>query len=319
MLGYDPISSVLDEVALTLISTNSQHLVMGARQPDESLCATLAETDARFVLALDDPRVSFADILREINAEPRLVTRAIANSCALMTRYASLPGALTMSAERVAADSTGALFELASHLGIVVDIAEVQAIVAGSTELYPGERPPGGGACVACIPERARKMVDGALAGYTDGVLKQIVWTRDLFCLAVDSSKAPTEVLDVSGGSRILIYGPYIQLPPGSWTAQITLGFSEEAGEYNFFVDAYAGRQLACTSFQPQGGGVYVTNINFFLAESSGPGVEVRVIVASENARGYLAFGHVVLMPLSMSHPYTVAGSPNDFRGALDM
>jgi hypothetical protein len=321
MLGYDPISSVLQEVALTLIGTNAEHLVIGVRQPDERLCATLAETSTRFVLALDDPRVSFADILSETGAEPRLVTRAIANSCPLMMRYASLPGTLAMTADRTAADSSGAVLELASHFGITVDTAEVQTIVA---ELGgPNERSAGGDAGFAGIPEQARKMVDGALADYgrtfIDGVLKQIVWTRDLFSLAVDSSKPPTELLDVSGGSRILIYGPYIQLPTGSWTAQITLGFSEEAGRYNFLVDAYAGHQLACTSFQPQGGGIYVTNINFFLAESSGPGIEIRVIVASENARGHLAFGQVLLTPLAMRHPDTETGSSDDFRAVLEI
>jgi hypothetical protein len=52
---------VLDQVAVSLIETSAAHLAVGARQPDERLRAALAAANARFVVALDDPRVTVAD------------------------------------------------------------------------------------------------------------------------------------------------------------------------------------------------------------------------------------------------------------------
>ena len=89
MFGYDEIAPVLDQVAVSLIETGATHLVMGARQPDERLRAALVAVNARFVVALDDPRIAVADILGSTDSDLRAVARAVANSCPLVMRYAS--------------------------------------------------------------------------------------------------------------------------------------------------------------------------------------------------------------------------------------
>jgi hypothetical protein len=167
-------------------------------------------------------------------------------------------------------------------------------------------------------------MVDGALAAYAGAFsgsgTGRIVWTRDLFIVASDPGKSPTEVLDVShvsGDDRFLIYGPYIQLPPGSWTARVLLGLSRDAAGYTFVVDAYAGKRLANSSFQPLHGGVFAPEITFSIDEANGPGLEIRVLVGSDNAKGQLAFGKVVLSPVAISHPNGATGSQDDFLSVL--
>ena len=124
MLGYEGISSALEEAALTLIGTDATHLVIGARHADERLLATLAETDARFVLALDDPRMAVADILAETGAEFCAVTRAVANSCPLLTRFSSLPGALTIVGQGGDSDAAAAVSAMARHLRIIINESE---------------------------------------------------------------------------------------------------------------------------------------------------------------------------------------------------
>jgi hypothetical protein len=324
MFGYGIISSVLDEAALSLIVSGATHLVMGARQPDERLCAALAETSARFVVALDDPRFAAADILAETNAEARMVARAIANSCPLVMRYASLPGALTMYADRERADPAGAIAAMARHFGIEVSDAAVECIVgdlAAAGHAAALARPH---EWSGCVPAVAHKMLNGALAGYQEGLaggdLGQIIWTRDLF-IAAGHAGTLTEGFEASKGSPIcpIVYGPYIHLPAGSWTARVVLGFSPEAAGHTFLVDAFAVRQLGSTSFQPERAGVYTVDINFSLDEPDGQGLEVRVWVWSDRARGQVAFGHVILRPLAMRQPDTIIGSQDDFRTVLDL
>ena len=325
MFGYHMISSVLDEVALRLIGSSATHLVMGARLADERLCAALAETNARFVVALDDPRFAAADILAATNAEARMVARAVANSCSLVTRYASLPGALTMYADRERADPTAAIAAMAHHFGIEVDDAAVNSIADDLAAAgHDGALTRADDEWSRRVPVAAHKMLNGALAGYRDqlggGDLGQIIWTRDLFIAAGQAGNL-TESLEASKGSPIcpIIYGPYIHLPAGSWTARVVLGFSPEAAGHTFLVDAFSGRQLGSTSFQPERAGVYTVDINFSLDGPDGRGLEIRVWVWSDHARGQVAFGHVMLRPLAMRQPDAITGSQDDFRAVLDL
>ena len=323
MLGYDEIAPVLDQVAISLIETNATHLVMGARQPDERLRAALGATNARFVVALDDPRCAVVDILGNTNGDLRAVTRAVANSCPLVMQCASSPGAITIRGYQADIDAVGAVAAIARHFELTLDDGEAQRVVdelAGRGLCYAPASLDGG---PAQSPVTGHKMVEGALGAYAKcfagGDLAGIIWPRELFIVNGDSGRGLTDALDVRGGLRILIFGPYIHLPAGSWTARVFLGFSPEAAGHTFLVDAYSGGQLGSTSFQPERAGVYTVDINFSLDEPSGQGVEIRVWVWSDYARGQVAFGHVILRPLAMRQPDVVTGSQDDFRTVLDL
>jgi hypothetical protein len=323
MLGYDEIAPVLDQVAISLIETGADHLVMGARQPDERLRASLTATNARFVVALDDPRSAVADILGNTNADLKAVTRAIANSCPLVMQCANSPGAITIRGHQAEFDAVRAVSAIAHHFELTLDGGEAERIVeelAVHDLCYvakgPDEEP-------ARSTGARHKLVEGALSSYAKCFagddLASIIWPRELFIVNGDSGKGLSDALDVGGGMRILIFGPYIHLPAGSWTARVFLGFSPEAAGHTFLVDAYSGGQLGSTSFQPERAGVYTVDINFSLDEPSGQGVEIRVWVWTDYARGQLAFGQVILRPLAMRQPDAVIGSQEDFRTVLDL
>ena len=323
MLAYEEITPVLDQVAISLIETGATHLVMGARQPDERLLAALAAINARFVVALDDPRIAVADIMGGTNSDLRAVTRAVANSCPLVMRCASSPGAITIRGYQTDLDAVIAVAAIAQHLELALGDGEAARIV---------EELAARGLCCApkALEEEAaqhleigHKIVEGALAAYAKSFagddLGTIIWPRELFIVNGDSRQGLADALDVTGGLRILIFGPYIHLPAGSWTARVALGFSPEAAGHTFLVDAFSGRQLGSTSFQPERAGVYTVDINFSLDEPSGHGVEIRIWVWSDYARGQLAFGNVILRPLAMRQPDAVIGSQDDFRTVLDL
>jgi hypothetical protein len=324
MLGYTDLSGALDEVGRTLIRTNGAHLVIGTKKPDERLQAVIAETHTRFLVALDDPRQAVADIVAETDAPLRMATRAVANSCPLMMRFAALPEALTLHADAAMADPANTVGRIADHFGIAISAEDARRIVDDLTETICDPAATNRSAdWTVRIPEEGHKMVDGALAGYCEyfagGNLGQLVWARDLFILVSDPSRGLTEPLDVSGGARYLLFGPYIDLPSGSWTARVVLGFSPETAGHSFVVDAFAGRQLGATTVVPASGGIYTTEVTFTLGEQSGLGAEIRVMVASEIARGQLAFGRVELRPLATREPDVALGVSPEFRSVLDL
>jgi len=321
MIGYHEVAAVLDQVALSLIGTDTTHLIIGARQPDERLRAALVAMKARFVVALDDPRSAVSDILASTNGDLKAVTRAIANSCPFVMRCASSPGAITIRGYQAGLDALEAVSAVARHFEFNLNDGEAQRIVDELAARGLHYAP----VAVCEDPIKTHKVVVGALTAYAEwfagGDLAQIVWPRELFAVNGGSEHGPTEALDVQGGARILIFGPYIHLPAGSWMARVVLGFSPEAAGHTFYVDAYSGgqRALAERSFQPMKAGVYTLDIDFSLDEPSGLGLEIRVFVSSDNARGQLAFGQVILRPLAMRQPDVVAGPQDDFRMVLDL
>src|SRR6266566_1586143 len=291
--------TVLDQSALTLIRDPPVHLVIGARQPEERLRTALIETQTRFVVALDDPQVAVADILAETDMGMALATRAVANSCSSLMRYIAAPGASTIDAKRARADASGTVLAIARHLDISIGMEEAATIVdeleaAGVSLSRPDE-------IWQMMPAAGRKLIDGALAAYKDffsgGSIGQIVWSRDLFALVVDPAKRLTEIVDVSGGARCLIH----------------------VGHIYQFIAYMADRVLASTSFQPEAAGIYAAEINFSIGEAAGRGVDLRILVLSEFAKGHLAFGHVVLTPLVLPRSDAATSSLDDFEAVLDL
>jgi hypothetical protein len=315
MLGYDLVPPTLDELGRALIGNDAEHLVIGARQPDDTLRQALAAWNTRFLVVLDDPRNAVADIVAETGTDLKLAVRAVANSCPLVMQTCKLAGALTLNADRARGDPAGAIATIAAHFEIEV-APDLAGLVAAELAVPRTSASPAGD-----MPA-ARSMLDGALLGYRDwfldGHLGQIVWTRELFTSATDGA-SPTEPVDVAGGTRMLIYGPFIQLPGGSWRAQVVLGFSAEAASYTFLVDAYAEGQLAATTFRPEVAGIYRAELAFSVGEPGGKGVEVRVGIVDHDGRGQMAFGQVVLHPLQMRHAEAAGSAGEDFTVVLGL
>lgn len=305
LVRYEPFSPPLEDAALALIAGQASHTVMAVRQPDSQLRAALAETNAPFVVSLDSPRHAAVDLLADTAAEPRLVTRAVANSCASAIRFPQLPGAMLLQPQAVRDNAADCVLALARHFGFTPSDVAIAAAVAA----FPASRAKlcdGGDYWPEAIPEPARPAMRGAFAGYEDCFaghgLGQIVWDRDLF-IANDPRKQATDVLDLSGGARILIFGPYIHLPPSPWTAKVRLAVSPEAAGHVLMIEAYSGRQLAAATLQPHAGGIFTTDLSFSLGEPSAEGLEIRVTVTEDNAKGQLAFGQVLLTPMGVREP----------------
>src|SRR5439155_4197381 len=71
---------------------------------------------------------------------------------------------------------------------------------------------------------------------------------------------------------------PYITIPPGHWTAEVLLGFSQEAIETNFVVDVFGGSQLTFASIRPPTMGVFPVTLNFEVGETNDSLLEIRVM-----------------------------------------
>jgi len=317
-----PIPGALEIIAHRLIEATSDHLVVGLHQPDDRLLAALSAAGVRFLVALDDPRAAVADILAETGSELGLATRAVANCCPLIMQFVALPGALALHANAARADPGAAVVAIAGHLGLNLSRPRTRRIAEriAASELT---RALASAPAAAALSTPAQRVVDGALAGYAElfggGVLDQIVWRREIFILHSEGFVRPTGIIDVAGPPRVLIYGPYIHLPPGRWSARIILGVSPDAAGNSFLIDAFADtRQLGHSVLVPTAGGVHAADIDFSLDEPSAKGLEIRVLVTNQKPRGRLALGQVVLQLLAVRQPDAFSGS-EAFEAVLDL
>jgi hypothetical protein len=138
---------------------------------------------------------------------------------------------------------------------------------------------------------------------FAGGDLETIVWEPDLFYVADDRPDAPRRPaigpIDLTGRARFLVFGPYINLPPGPWSATIVAAFSAEAAGCSFIIEVAAGIQLAYERVQPTGEQVIETNLQFTIGNSVDQPVEIRIVIERAAFDGRMALGYVSLVPRS--------------------
>ena len=124
-------------------------------------------------------------------------------------------------------------------------------------------------------------MAKGALAPYLGegkgAASAPIVWGGDLFFIGDRFEHRAAQPIDITGRARCLLHGPYIILPPGIWSAALSLQFSREAAEHDFLVEAVTDRQLASTTIRPHHDGHFDGELTFVIDDSSDNPVSIRL------------------------------------------
>jgi hypothetical protein len=290
-------ANTAEELASELIKTEGEHFCVGARQPSRWLRQMLSATNKKFVVAIDDPRRAVSDLINQSNLEPAEATRRVASSCGALSRYIDLPNALVITAERDWLDPAATLAAMANHFGLAVCTSNIEQIIADllAAGLEPSIDSEALG--LARLAEEAASMINGAVGAYSEyfggGLLDQITWARELFY--GEGGKPIPNVIEITGKARNLIFGPYVALPPGNWTADLVIGFSEDALDTTFQVDVFAGSILNVTSTKRTLPGVHMVSINFLIEEANDNLVEIRLYNETAAIFGQIVLGHVTL------------------------
>src|SRR4051794_33457569 len=113
-------ANTAEELAGEPIRSGGQHFYIGARQPDRWWREMLTATGKKFIVAVDDPPRIAADLIIRHQLGLRDASRLVACSCASICRYASLPAALVVNAERASRSPHATAAALAEHLELSV-------------------------------------------------------------------------------------------------------------------------------------------------------------------------------------------------------
>jgi len=293
-----------DDVATATIRTGASHFVAASRQPVVRLQSEIVASGRPFVVALGDVRSALHDLMQRPGYDIAAATRELASSCAAMLTLAKAPGALLLPGVH-GDDSHRLAAAIAAHFGFPIGDGEIAGLAEKVAEECAGVGDDD--AEDKDLSQHEQTVVGGALQPYVacfaGGDLEAIVWEPDLFFTLDDRAGAPRRPavgpIDLTGRARFLVFGPYINLPPGPWSATVVMAFSAEAAGHSFIVEAAAGTQLAYERVQPTGEQVIETTLQFAIENSVDQPVEIRIVTERAAFDGRMALGYVSLVPRS--------------------
>lgn len=71
------------------------------------------------------------------------------------------------------------------------------------------------------------------------------VWERARFRWGDEPDRVCPATIDVTGPARVLLFGPYVPLPPGLWRAEIAFDLCEQGARRTYLVEFGAGADLS--------------------------------------------------------------------------
>ncbi|HTV90559.1 MAG TPA: hypothetical protein VME41_16195 [Stellaceae bacterium] len=292
----------LDELAIAAIRTRRSNLIACCRQPVLQLQSEIARAEVPFVLTLGDPRTAVREQVARMGCTIADATRAVASSCAMMLTMARTPQALVLT-DADAGNLPEVAAAIAAHFEIAISEGEAARLASELAE--PGSKTVGDedASWFAGLSGREQAIVRGALDPYVtyfdDDDVRRLVWESELFYIS-EEPIAPalvpaTRPVDLTGRPRFVVYGPFINLPPGAWSADVVLGFSAEAAGNSMAIEVFAGAQLAQARLDVSGEQVSDIRLDFIIAETADQPVQIRIVNERAAFDGRLAVGYVAL------------------------
>lgn len=127
------------------------------------------------------------------------------------------------------------------------------------------------------------------------------IWPHRVFFAGDRPNEEAPLVIDATGGSRVLYYGPYFHLAEGRWRAKMTLGFTKEAVGLPLKISAYGPGLLGEARLRPRQEGIFAAQFTFTVAEPEHP-VEFHVRTEEGAIEGRIALGQAELSHLGRHH-----------------
>lgn len=103
----------------------------------------------------------------------------------------------------------------------------------------------------------------GRAASWSDGA-EEIYWSPDLFMMGDSPDEPPLKVIDVTGGARVIVFGPYMFLPPGSYDLTWQVALSSDLRGLPFEVSCVSGpglTPLGKIRFEALSGGAFASTL----------------------------------------------------------
>ena len=139
-----------------------------------------------------------------------------------------------------------------------------------------------------------RQVLSPLVHGAVNPDIGPIAWPTRTFLLGDRPNEPAPPVVDLTGGARVIYYGPYFHLPPGEWRVRLVVAFSAETKGVPFRLVLFAkDKPIAKITFKPQDGGAFEGT---FQARHVNPEhfLEVHFMTEEGTIDGHVALGQLV-------------------------
>ena len=122
---------------------------------------------------------------------------------------------------------------------------------------------------------------------YDNELSESVWWDRELFKWGDHPEQVCPAVMDITGAHRILAFGPYATLAPGTWRASVVFDVEDEAAKRFYRIDFGADSGFDYIDFRPAKAGRHTVTLTHTFPHSELAWVRLAVGAAFH---GQLAF-----------------------------
>ena len=305
-------TDTIEDLKQHVQSRSGTHAVLVSQFPEAKLSELILRINVPFLLCLEDPLDAVSYLARATEQRGFGLVRAVSASLACLEPLANASAALVLRrndvGQRSSIDlllqkmdqhfSTDLTFEqIASallHVGMVssgetptVGVPKLEeaaaAVIAGY--LTPREEVP---EISESLREIASKVLQPLEFGRTKASAPIIFWPRETFLAGDRLGEGLDDSLDLTGGARCIIYGPYLHLPTGRWDAKFLFDVEEDCHGQIFTVEIHAAELLGKLRVCPEGTGSFEMAVPVEVIDPRAP-IEIRVMMDSGAIEGRLS------------------------------
>ncbi|MDZ4362855.1 hypothetical protein [Brevundimonas sp.] len=160
----------------------------------------------------------------------------------------------------------------------------------GAIEIVPGLRVPAAEHLPEATDASAARTALSLFAGGPPRHGASAQWARDLFrhTSTSDVVQGVPERLDITGRGRILVFGPYVSLPPGDWRIRLRFWMDTSAAKASWRLEWGDQARFATHAFRPGRAGRFEVEISHRW-EAAAPS-ELRLALDVPAVDGVLGF-----------------------------
>lgn len=279
-------------------------VVMTSDLPDADLAGFVCSAGLPVIVFSDDPATLLDWTVSSrglgVVEAARLSSRIYSSLAPNMKAQRKLVLAAGVSPERAVADIVAFLWPGRDD-GLT---AQIYAHLLETNRIAPPQAGPHEPA-----PDARRDAALSALAGYAPLAEgrepEEIVWPLPLFNRLDDRPWG--DPFDLTGPARVVLFGPYMHLPVGDWTARVEFEVEGAVSGIEAMTDVRINEVLTEKSFIMPAKGIFAYGLDFQIADPHLP-VEIRLFIQKSAIEGVFLPRSVRIAPRRLAAAESGAG-----------
>lgn len=303
-------TDTVEDLKQHVLARSGAHAVLVSQFPEARLSELILRVNVPFLLFLEDPLDAVSYLARATGQRDIALVRAVSASLACLEPLAGASGALVL--RRGDVDQKGSidllLRTIDRHFSTDLKLEQIANALL-HVGMAPAGQPPhkapkleeAAAAVIAgyLTPREAVPEVSEGLRETARKVLRPlefdrrkapstVFWPQEAFLSGDSLGQALDDLVDLTGGARCLIYGPYLHLPTGRWNAKFIFDVDEDCQGQIFTVEVHAAELLGRLRVCPQGTGSFEAAVPIDVIDPRAP-IEIRLMMDSGAIEGRLS------------------------------